>query len=172
MTVSFAVLCVGPPRSSKRYFSPRNTCIVEETCSANSFAYNQCRATSVFFIFTTPPLRQSFRSSFDKQTGPFPLDRWSVFLLHGGLVKAIPPCTIYFNYVRICVLHGKCNVYLEGATRIKLRIPFHLFGCGVHDLPALFLIRIGVATTSQQQIPINLSIEIDGEWRWRYLRRI
>ena len=34
-----------------------------------------------FFIFITPPLRQPFRSSFDKQTGTFPLDRCSVFLI-------------------------------------------------------------------------------------------
>ena len=49
MTVSCAVPWVGPPRSSKRYFSPRNTCIVEETCSA--FACNQCRAPFGFFYF-------------------------------------------------------------------------------------------------------------------------
>ena len=81
MTVSFAVLCIGPPQSSKRYFSPRNTCIVEETCSGISLRIISVAFIVRVFFYLTPPLRQPFRSSFDQQTGTFPLDRWSVFLI-------------------------------------------------------------------------------------------
>ena len=44
-----------------------------------------------FYFFTTPPLRQPFRSSFDKQTRLFSLDRWSVFYGMTGLSKQYRP---------------------------------------------------------------------------------
>ena len=96
------MLCVGPPRSSKRYFSPRNTCIVDETCSDISLRIISVAFTVRFFIFTTPPLRQPFRSSFDKQTGPFPLDRWFVFHCMAGLSKQYRPAH-YFICVTLFV---------------------------------------------------------------------
>ena len=75
---------------------PRNTCIVDGTCSGIPLRIIRHLPLGSFYFFTTPPLRLPFRSSFDKQTGLFPLDRWSVFLWHGGLVKAILLCKSSF----------------------------------------------------------------------------
>ena len=54
-----------------------------------------------FLIFITPSLRQPFRRSFDKQTGLFSLDRWSVFYDMAGLSKQYRPAHNKFNFIQL-----------------------------------------------------------------------
>ena len=50
-----------------------------------------------FYLFTMPLLRRLFRRSFDHRSD-FLFDSWSVFLWHGGLVEAIPPCILSLEH--------------------------------------------------------------------------
>ena len=69
-------------------FAP-NTCIVEETCLGISL--HVAFTVRVFLFLQRRLLRQPFRSSFDKQTGLFSFDRWSVFYGVVGLSKQYRP---------------------------------------------------------------------------------
>ena len=89
-----SLLCVGPP-GKQWYFSPRNTCIVDGTCSGIFLRIMRHVPLGFFYLFTMPLLWRLFRRSFDQRPAFFLFDSWSVFLWHGGLVKEIPPCTVW-----------------------------------------------------------------------------